>query len=307
MAPSDMILNIQRWGQKLSRLDYRKHAGIWWRAVVKTGKPDTYLSAAAIAYFSLFSIFPLVLLIVAIASLWLDPLRVETMIVENLEFLAPDLGQLLGKNLRQIVVERSSVTGFALVSLFWAASTMFNALTRALDKIFTGYQTRSIWESRGLAILFVILISAAMVFVSFSSSTMTTLLRRLLPEDILALYSSLSQITTLLLSVLLFGFLYRFLPQSTTTWSEILPGALAAGFLWEQAKSAFLWYTTHYFSLSNLVYGSVTAIVVFLAWVYVSALIFFFGAHLSVLYRDSGLQEAEGDESYPGQSAVQED
>jgi len=54
--------------------------------------------------------------------------------------------------------------------------------------------------------------------------------------------------------------------------------------LWELAKKAFLAFVTTYLSISNLVYGSVTAIIAFLLWVYISGLIFIFGASLSVIY-----------------------
>ena len=78
--------------------------------------------------------------------------------------------------------------------------------------------------------------------------------------------------------------LYMMLPHGGSTWREILPGALGAGFLWELAKKAFLSFVSTYLSVSNLVYGSVAAIIAFLAWAYLSGLIFLFGAYLSVTY-----------------------
>jgi membrane protein len=80
--------------------------------------------------------------------------------------------------------------------------------------------------------------------------------------------------------------LYILLPHGASTWREILPGAIGAGLLWELAKKAFLFFVTTYISVSNLVYGSMAAIIAFLAWAYLSGLIFLFGAYLSVsLYR----------------------
>lgn len=69
-----------------------------------------------------------------------------------------------------------------------------------------------------------------------------------------------------------------------STRREILPGAIGAGVLWELAKKAFLSFITTYISVSNLVYGSVATIIAFLAWAYLSGLIFLFGAYLSVSY-----------------------
>ena len=68
-------------------------------------------------------------------------------------------------------------------------------------------------------------------------------------------------ILAILLDVALFMVLYLMLPHAASGWREILPGAIAAGLLWELAKRAFLYFISTYISISNLVYGSVAAIV----------------------------------------------
>jgi uncharacterized BrkB/YihY/UPF0761 family membrane protein len=88
----------------------------------------------------------------------------------------------------------------------------------------------------------------------------------------------------IMLDVVLFMLLYLMLPHGEATWREILPGAITAGFLWELAKSAFLFFISTYIVASNLVYGSVAAVIAFLTWAYLSGLIFIFGAYLSVAY-----------------------
>jgi len=78
--------------------------------------------------------------------------------------------------------------------------------------------------------------------------------------------------------------LYLILPHAASGWREILPGAMGAGLLWELAKKAFLLFVSTYMSVSNLVYGSVAAVVAVMSWAYLSGLIFLFGAYLSVAY-----------------------
>jgi membrane protein len=87
--------------------------------------------------------------------------------------------------------------------------------------------------------------------------------------------------------------LYMMLPHGTSTWREILPGAMGAGLLWELAKKTFLFLVSTYLSASNLVYGSVAAMIAFLAWAYLSGLIFLFGAFLSVAYFQQKQQKQE--------------
>ncbi len=96
-----------------------------------------------------------------------------------------------------------------------------------------------------------------------------------------------------LLDVALFMTLYIMLPHGPSTWREILPGAIGAGVLWELAKKAFLFFVSTYISVSNLVYGSVAAIIAFLVWAYLSALIFLFGAYLNVSYFQLKQQQKE--------------
>ncbi len=92
-------------------------------------KPSSAITAAAIAYFALFSLFPLTLLSISIASFNLGSLMDQQLIVQKLEFIAPALGQLLGKNIDEIIRARGPVTGIALVGLIWSASTIFYTLT----------------------------------------------------------------------------------------------------------------------------------------------------------------------------------
>jgi membrane protein len=118
-------------------------------------------------------------------------------------------------------------------------------------------------------------------------------LRTLLPGLIIPMGSGVSLVLAILLNVALFMVLYMMLPHGASTWREVLPGAIGAGFLWELAKKVFLSFVSTYISVSNLVYGSVAAIIAFLAWAYLSGLIFLFGAYLSVAYFQLKQQQKE--------------
>jgi len=104
-------------------------------AVRETLKPDTAITAAAIAYFALFSLFPITLLSISIASFSLGPSMDQQLIIQKLEFIAPAMGQLLGKNIDEIIEARGSVSGIALVGLIWSASTVFYMFTHTLNEI----------------------------------------------------------------------------------------------------------------------------------------------------------------------------
>jgi membrane protein len=278
-----------------NRINERTHGWLWMlaSAIMETLKPDTAITAAAIAYFALFSLFPITLLSISIASFSLDPSMDRQLIIQKLEFIAPAMGQLLGRNFDEIIDARGPVTGIALISLIWSASTVFYMFTHTLNAIWGVKRRRAVWKRRGVAILFVLTFVGPILFLaSFAGSTIAHF-RTLLPDPIISMEGDASLVLASLLDVALFMVLYMILPHGASTWREILPGALGAGSLWELAKKAFLSFVSTYISVSNLVYGSVAAIIAFLAWAYLSGLIFLFGAYLSVSYFQFKQQQKE--------------
>jgi membrane protein len=247
-------------------------------------KPASSITAAAIAYFALFSLFPIILLSISIASFTLGPLMDQQLVVQKLEFVAPALGQLLGQNIDEIIRARGPISGIALIGLIWSASTIFYTLTHTLNVIWDIRRRRAVWKQRGLAIIFVMAIVGPALFLASFAGSLVANLSTVLPEQIIPIGDGISLIIAVLLDIALFMVLYMLLPHGASTWREILPGAVGAGLLWEIAKKAFLFFVSTYISVSNLIYGSVTVIIAFLAWAYLSSLIFHFGAFLSVSY-----------------------
>ncbi len=253
-------------------------------AVRETLMPETTIMASAIAYIALFSVFPIILLTISIASFGFGPSIDQRIAVQELEFVAPALAQLLGQNIDEIIRARGPVTGFALLSLVWSASTFFYTLTHTLNEIWRVERRHSTWKVRGVAILFVmVFVGPALFLISFAGSVIANI-RFWLPDPALPLGHGIGLLLTLLLDMTLYMALYMILPHGTSTWREILPGTLGAGLLWELAKKTFLAFVSTYISVTNLVYGTVATIIAFLLWAYISSLIFIFGAYLSVSY-----------------------
>ena len=297
-APRMVKATSQLWQRGIRsahRLDERTHGwlGMLAGAAGEALKPDSAITAAAIAYFALFSLFPFILLSISIASFTLGPLVEQQFIVQKLEFVAPALGRLLGQNIDEIVRARGPVTGIAFVGLIWSASTIFYTLTQTLNSIWGKKRRRSVWKRRGLSILFVLAFVGPALFLASFAGSLIANLRTYLPEQIIPIGSGIGLVVAILLDVVLFLVLYILLPHGASTWREILPGAIGAGLLWELAKRAFLLFVSTYLSVSNLVYGSVAAIIAFLAWAYLSGHIFLFGAFLSVSYYQHKQQQQE--------------
>lgn len=281
------VAQLRQHGSHIAdRIDALTSGSVWMlvNALKETLKPETAITAAAIAYFALFSLFPITLLSISISSFNLDSSIDRQFIIQRLEFIAPAMGQLLGQNIDEIIEARGPVTSIALVGLVWSASTIFYTFTHSLNEIWRLKQRRAFWKRRILSILFVLIFVGPILFLASFASSMIAHLRPFLPESIVLLEGRGGLILAVLLDIALFMVLYMLLPHGTATWHEILVGAIGAGILWELAKKAFLSFISTYITISNMVYGSVAAIIAFLAWAYLSGLIFLFGAYLSVSY-----------------------
>lgn len=268
----------------------------WWikiiyRAIRKTMAPQTALLAAAIGYFTLFSLFPLTLLSVAVASFWVDPSWAESEVVTQLEFVVPAIGDLLGANISGIIRNRGPITGVALVILLWSGSNIFNQLTRALDGMWGVSHKRSFLRRRGFAMLLALSLSTILLIIFFAEGTIGTIANSFIPDELDQYRPYTTQLWAGAVSVALFCVLYFVLPHVSLSWRQIVPGGVLAGVVWEVAKRGFLVFIGQYLTRSNLVYGSVSIIIIFLTWVYFSTLIFMFGAYLNFEYTQQKLEE----------------
>ena len=134
----EQLDKIRRHGAALAHIINERSNGWLWiifNSVRKTLQPETAIMASAIAYISLFSLFPLILLSISIASLGLDAYINQQTLIDSLEFIAPALEQLLGSNIDEVIRARGPATSVALLSLTWSSSTIFYAMTNALNGI----------------------------------------------------------------------------------------------------------------------------------------------------------------------------
>lgn len=281
------VLRLEWWLKRFAPPGENGHVG-WTRALLislwRTFRGETLMASAAIAFFALFSLFPLVILTVDLAVFGFGEALV-TPILRQVAFSAPVVIDLFGDNLSQVVARRGRDTWLAIGALIWSASTSFAMITRALNLAWGTRSRYTAWHLRLVAVALAILFSATLLLLSFGSTfvaafwswiTAQTVGRYLAPLGV-----PLAGALGAALSVALFALLYRFLPYNRPTWHAILPGAVLAALLWEASKYAFAALLRTYLTVSNLVYGSVTAIIAFLLWAYISSLILMFGAYFS--------------------------
>ena len=254
-----------------------------WR---RTFTLESSLVAAALAYFSLFSFFPLLIFTTMLASTSVGSALDRSEIIAQIGFIAPALSYLLESQLQRIVEMEQSITGLAVVSLLWSASSIFYVLTRTFDGIWSKGRTRPIWQHRGRALGSVIVISVLLLLASLAHGTVVAIVNVFFPTQLQPLTNLLSQLVVIVVGIALFAIVYRFLPSSEVSWRDVWPGAVVGGLLWEVLKRVFLFYATNYLAqpnLTQLIYGSLATIVAFMTWAYASGIILLYGAYLNVV------------------------
>jgi membrane protein len=268
--------------------------GGWLSLLRATGREfqndDGPTMAAAIAYYALFSFFPVVLLMVTVSSFFFSSAMAQKEVITWAERYIPPSGDLIRANVGQILRARGTASMVALLGLLWSASSVFTALDRAINRAWDVTELRPFWRQKLLA--FSMIVGAGgLLLVSIVSTTFFNVIRRLrlpLPGWQLSgqglmfsnLFSTLLPVT---LTISIFLLLYKILPNTTVGWSDVWLGALLTGLGWELAKYLFTQYLASFASY-NLVYGSVALIIAFLAWSYYTGLILILGAEFTAEY-----------------------
>ncbi len=241
-------------------------------------------ASAGLAYYTFFSIFPLMLVFVAGGSYFLDSHQVFSTVTQFIQQALPISRQVINENIEDILEQRGTAGIVSLLILLWSASGMFTNLAyninlawpRAARRNFLQNRLVGLWMIVGLIglIILSLLLSWLTGRIPFMNLDATS------PAD-LAVLRIISAVGSWLMIFLAFLTLYHWIPTLRVRWSSTLWGALIASLAWKAVTAGFSWYLGSSFGQYQLVYGSLGAIVAFLFLIYIISLITLFGAHLS--------------------------
>ena len=266
---------------------------------------------AAMAFFAVTSLAPILLIVVAIAGLVFGREAAQNALAGQLTGIMGTQSAELVQTATANAANQSSGTWAAaigLVTLLVTASGVFGEMQSALNVIWkTEPQavsvSRLIWAravSLGLvgALGFLLITSLA---VSAAISAFGQMLNRVLPfaETILFL---LNELIGLALIAALFAAIYKILPDRRLEWRDVGVGALVTAVLFMIGKSLIGWYLGSSTIASS--YGAAGALILALLWVYYSSLIFLFGAEFTRAYSIShGSHQRDAGELSAGEAA----
>jgi len=252
------------------------------RTTHELGADDASHMAAGVAYYAVLSLFPLILGLIAIFGIFLPAETVQEQLFEFFERNLPGATDVLEQNIDDVIRLRGAIGAVSLFLLLWSASTMFGALSRAInrawdvhkDRPFYIRKLRDLTMAAGTGVLFLLSVGA--------TSIISILEEWDLPFAGIAADSG-ARILGFIFSLAIFLMLYKFIPNTKTYWRYIWPGAVLAAIIFEVAKSLFIFYLDRFASYQS-VYGGVASVIILLIWIYISAFILILGAEFSAEY-----------------------
>jgi membrane protein len=266
-------------------------------AALRWSEDKASIFAAALAYYTVFSLAPLLVLGVAIATRILREANVQAMILMYVnENFGSTVEGLVAGILAGASQDTSSImaTIISTIVLLWGATGVFNHLKRALNTIWgvepelpTGLSGVLYFiQTRGLAALMVIgvgFLFVAAFIINTVLATVNQFLMTWFPELSLNLNNSfVSFALSWVVPLVVFAVIFKALPDARVAWRDVWLGAGVTTILFALGNYAIGIYLR--FSSVSSAYGAAGSLIVMLLWIYYSAQIFFYGAEFTKVY-----------------------
>jgi membrane protein len=286
--PAARAASLMRRALLRARAEVRLTGLAIWRGAIGMYSSDDLTFAASIAYYSLLSLFPFFLLVLSIvASLTSSDADRDAVLGFVLHYF-PRQFEFVTNQLQamQQAKVRLSVAGSAL--MIWAAMGVFGAITSAVNHAW-GVEKQPSYLKHKL-ISFIMLIAAGLLLLGgllLVSATSVAEARwfagvvERVPALLVLRGLALKWATTLTF-IFVVGLIFYFVPNAQVRFRDVWVGAAVTGLLWRGAFGGFSLYVRDLTRFS--IHGSIAAVVAFLLWVYISAVILLFGVEVTAAY-----------------------
>ena len=262
----------------------------------KALEDDIITQGAAIAFYTIFSIAPLFILIVTLSGLFLS----EEIIEVNIQNYVADLaGDTIAENLNQFLegADFNFSTGIittiiASVTVMFGATTVISQLKSTLNRIWNvrKVEMNSIWHfllSRVLSFGMIILVSLLLIFSLMTEAVIgfiSVFLMDIMPFLDVDFFKFVSELTTIAFAVCFFTLIFKILPDVHAPWSYIVIGAFVTTALFLLGKYLIGLYLSA--SGIEVAYRAAGSLIVFIIWVYYNIQTILLGAVFTQVYTE---------------------
>jgi membrane protein len=264
--------------------------GVLLKALQGLFEDDAFPLAAALAYYSLLSMAPLLLVVVALAGVFFADGQVHMQLIEQMRRLVGEEGaQLTRTVIANTGSEERSAWSLAFGALltFIGASTVFAQLQYALNRVWqvkaapraalimSFLKQRILSFALVLSVGFLLMVS---LVISAVLATLHTYLDERLAEAAF-FWSGLDLVISFALATVLIAMMFKYLPDAEIEWRDTWQGALITAGLFVVGKQLIGLYLGQTTVASS--FGAAGSVVIFMIWVYYAGLILLFGAEIT--------------------------
>ncbi|HSL20852.1 MAG TPA: YihY/virulence factor BrkB family protein [Vicinamibacterales bacterium] len=259
-----------------------------WRGFISFYNRDDLTFASSIAYYALFSLFPFFLLVFAIlGSITADEGDRAAVLDFVFRYFPHQFEFVTGQldALRRTTLQLGIAGSILMV---WAVMGFFSAISGAVNYAWGVERQPSYFKHKLIALLMLtaasLLLLSALALISASSLVGASWFSNVLTRTpgLLVLRSYAVQWAPTALFILVVGLIFYFVPNANVRFRDVWVGAVLTGLFWRGALKALSWYMHDLSRFS--VHGSIAAVVAFLLWIYVSAVIFLYGVEFTAAY-----------------------
>jgi membrane protein len=260
-----------------------------WKGFLGFYSSDNLTYAASIAYYALLSLFPFFLLAFALLGRAAADSKDRRAVLDFVLQYFPSQFDFITTQLDAFGTHTTTVGVAGTIALVWGALGVFGAISTAVNYAWGVEKQRSFWKHKlfsflmllvaGLILLLTLLLISASQIVS--ASWFAGVLAHFPGLGVLRSFAVLH--ATTLMFILVVGLIFYFVPNAKVRFRDVWIGAFITGLLWKGALEGFSWYMRD-MSRFTRVNGSIAAVVVFLVWVYVQAVILLYGVEFTAAY-----------------------
>jgi len=267
----------------------------FWRAF----KHGQFLLAKGAAYSSILTLFPALLAVAGILAASHQTEGFVRQIGAAIGWVLPPGPSSIAMNFFQSTKRHpSQLIGSASMVTVLAATGVMVSWMEGFRRAYCMQNTWGFWKERAVAVSLVFLalvpLTFATVLVVFGDeieSWMQTQSTHLFRPLIKVVFMLIRWVIAIVTSIAFIGLIYHNGMPKTQSWRRVLPGAVLATFLWFPATMLFGWYVTNY-ATYTVVYGSLSAAIALLVWLYILSVIVLLGAEFNAQVYPK-VQEAE--------------
>jgi membrane protein len=260
-----------------------------WHGLVSIYHSDDLTYAASVGFYGLVSLFPFMLMVLSIVG---TATADESRRMAVVDFIFTYFPRRFDFLTHQIDVLRQSRVQLGIggtLGLVWAAMGVFSAVTSAVNHAWGVEKQRSYLRHKFFAFL-MLLTSGALLLAVLLIVSMVQIARASWFPAMAVHFPMLQSLTgmllrwaTLAMLILVVGFIFYFVPNAEVKFKDVWAGAIVTGVMLKTAMAAFSWYVRD-MSRYTEINGSIAAVVVFLVWVYTSAVILLYGVEMTAAY-----------------------